>query len=342
MIIDNRKSMECGSVAVADTGRIWRKRLLPVLVCLALSHVPFALADDNGNVKVVDSDTTGDIYGGQVRDGSTLDNSVSIESDVTVTGDVYGGSVHNGGDSGNNRVTVAAGAEVTGFVRGGYVELRALPNGGAYGNVVTVDSGKVGQYVIGGFARNDAANGNYVTITGDSDIGYNAPAAPPSPNPDDESGFVRGGASYNSASNDNHVTITGNARVAKFVVGGDSVIAGDSVNNTVLIDGAGVDIGEYVAGGSTRNGLVENNYVTLRSGTIGGDVTGGYVESDGNAQYNHVTLSGGNVKGQVQGGFTEKNDAVSNVVTIDGGTVDLYVAGGRSKSGNALDNEVVV
>ena len=342
--IESRKTRQCSGLKTekhaADVSGIWCKRLLPVMVCLVLSHAPFVLADDNGNVKVIDSDVTGDVYGGQVRDGSTLNNTVTVNA--TVNGDVYGGSLHNGGDAGYNTVTVSSGAEVTGFVRGGYVELRALDDGGAYGNRVTVDGGKVGQYVIGGFARNDPATGNYVTISGNADIGYKAPATPPSTNPDDESGFVRGGASYNSASNDNHVTITGNARVAKFVVGGDSVIAGDSVNNTVLIDGAGVDIGEYVAGGSTRNGLVENNYVTLRSGTIGGDVTGGYVESDGNAQYNHVTLSGGNVKGQVQGGFTEKNDAVSNVVTIDGGTVDLYVAGGRSNSGNALDNEVVV
>ena len=54
--IESRKTRQCSGLKTekhaADVSGIWCKRLLPVMVCLALSHAPFVLADDNGNVKV--------------------------------------------------------------------------------------------------------------------------------------------------------------------------------------------------------------------------------------------------------------------------------------------------
>ena len=73
--------------AQADTGKLWRKRLLPLLVCLALAPAPVALAANSGGQDNVPG--TGD-YGNDTPSGNT----VTIDSDVA--NDAVGGYANAG------------------------------------------------------------------------------------------------------------------------------------------------------------------------------------------------------------------------------------------------------
>ena len=158
-----RSKAGCGTETAEATGKRWRKRLLPLLVCLAFVPAPFALAANSEGYDNVPN--TGD-YGNDTPSG----NDVMIDSDVShnvVGGYAAGGIVEN------NSVTMIGGivgADAGGYVFGGY----AGANGEASANTVAVSGGTVsgipsgartyGGDIYGGLVTDGIANDNQVTV----------------------------------------------------------------------------------------------------------------------------------------------------------------------------------
>ena len=83
-------------------------------------------------------------------------------------------------------------------------------------------------------------------------------------------------------------------------------------------------------------GSVEENIVTLTSGTAGGDIFGG-VASSGDATKNTVNINGGSTANHdVYGGFSTSGNATGNGVYAAGTTVAEVYGGNRSVKGNRL------
>ena len=142
-----------------------------------------------------------------------------------------------------------------------------------------------------------------------------------------------------TATDGNTVTVTGG--VFGMIYGAQTNVPGVAVtNNTVIIDGASVNI-YAVFGGYSLNGDATDNTVAFKDGTA-------YFVFGGRSQYgdainNKVTMSGGTV-GIVTGGCSSLGDAKGNEVSISDGTVSDVIRGGESMSfgGDATNNTVTI
>ncbi|MGP1575342.1 beta strand repeat-containing protein, partial [Selenomonas sp.] len=133
------------------------------------------------------------------------------------------------------------------------------------------------------------------------------------------------------------------------VYGGFSFIGNTTTGNHVTVTSTttpgSVDVyGGYTEGDGTTADATKrydsvSNTVTMAGGAVR-DIYGGYTSTAvGKAEGNTVTVKAGTVTGNIYGGKSEQGDATNNTVTIAGGTVkDIY--GGKSAQGNATNNTV--
>ena len=300
----------CGTSTV-DAGGIWRRRLLPVLVCLALAPAPFALAANSGGQENVPNAGN---YGNDTPSGNT----VTIDSNVV--NDVIGGYA-SAGAADNNQVTMTGGT-VGHSVLGAFVD----GNGTATGNSVTMSSGMIVNSFFGAFVNSGVVSGNSATVLGGTVEGY----------------VMGGHALGDGAANGNTVTVSGGT-VLKGVIGGHAFGDGAANGNTVTVSGGTVK--EYVIGGDVNNGTANGNTVTVSGGTVEEYVIGGHALGDGTASGNSVTVSGrASVEQNVTGGYIgNEGKSIGNLVTIaDNATVNGDIYGGYvlDSSGTATEGDV--
>ncbi|PPB64952.1 hypothetical protein, partial [Campylobacter hyointestinalis] len=82
------------------------------------------------------------------------------------------------------------------------------------------------------------------------------------------------------------------------------------------------------------------NSVTVKSGTIGGNVLGGYSATSDNVENNKIYITDGTIYYNALGGLSRQGNANSNTVNISGGDIKVDVQGGYSLSGLANGNTV--
>ena len=241
-----------------------------------------------------------EITGGKVSDqfaggsltGQQIDGNVKIEM---TGGDMatwlIGGNVYSskdgsfGGVSGNIDISVTGGKVFS--IRGGHSLMNVgHADGAPHRDTMTV-GGNVSIYV-----------GGNTVVTGDN-------AASPS----DNEAILGAGGSQSSVKGDVSITIDGNASVSGAIYGGaartvkdPTKYAADSVDD--LTDG------------------VRNTFVTVKGGTINGDIYGGAQKHSSVGGDTNVTIEGGSINGNVYAGGGSSMTLVRGnaTVTISGGT----------------------
>uniref|UniRef100_UPI00333FEF0B autotransporter outer membrane beta-barrel domain-containing protein n=1 Tax=Castellaniella defragrans TaxID=75697 RepID=UPI00333FEF0B len=268
-----------------------------------------------GNLVDISGGKVGDaVYGGKGK-VSAADNEVYISGGEV--GRVYGGDGGEGADSAaaDNKVYISGG-EVVGRVYGGYTV-----DGSAIGNLVEISGGKVlstaaSTFIIGG--HGNFAAGNKVYIFG----GEHA------------NSVVIAGDGVNGIATGNLVEMSG-GKIDEAWGGYGDVSAAD---NKVYISGG--EVGSWVYGGLSRDGIATSNLVDISGGEVGGLVYGG-ASWYGIATGNLVEISGGKVLDHVYGGYGGVS-AADNEVYISGGELRGSVHGGYSESGSAINNTVTL
>ena len=288
----------CGTSTV-DAGGIWRRRLLPVLVCLALAPAPFALAANSGGQENVPNAGN---YGNDTPSGNT----VTIDSNVV--NDVIGG-YSSAGAADNNQVTMTGGT-VGHSVLGAFVD----GNGTATGNSVTMSSGMIDNSFFGAFVMSGVVSGNSATVLGGTVKGH-----------------VMGGHAFgDGTANGSTVTVSGGT-VQNGVIGGYVLGNGAANGNTVTVSGGTVQNG--VIGGDVGNGTANGNTVTVSGGTIEGHVIGGHAFGDGTANGNSVTIAdNATVNGDIYGGYVLDSSGTATEGDVTGNTVTLATGAGAKNA----------
>lgn len=326
-------------------------------------------------VKVIDSDITYRIVGGEIFDagsvaaGSASGNNVVLVNAVTYG--VYGGraggtfSISTGdvsaaavGDAANNTVTIESlktdtatklvqvyGGTVTGKGSADSNSVILGKTGAAAVLLTDVKEVYGGGSTSAGGQKGGTANGNQIEIKSNVTLGQSSTSS--------TGARIYGGYAYAGNANRNKITIDAGAVVkAYFIYGGNSSSGSDSgvsqADKNQIIVGGDVTVGNSIAGGfatgktgvpgSTANG----NVIEV---TAGGKVTGairGGISSYGSADSNLVDV-GGTVTGLVTGGWSNGTGssvgtASSNTVKVSGSAAD--VIGGYSVNGDALANKI--
>lgn len=235
----------------------------------------------------------GAAWAGSVYTYPTPDPVISVNGVASSFGPAVGGDDTISGDPSTNTVTVGSGS-VAGYVVGG-VDLDDAT--AVNGNRVFISGGAVGNAIFGGWALGAATNNN-VTISGGDASG---------------SAFFSGFATYG--------------------VGAVGGMGATATGNGVTIDGGTVDSGVVVGG--MGNSSATGNTVTVNGGTINGiGLVGGFTIDNTNsaaATGNQITITGGTVSGGIVGGRvyapcsffgTDTFVSSNNTVTISG-TPDL-------------------
>ena len=310
-----RSKAGCGTGTAEATGKVWRKRLLPLLVCLVFVPAPFALAANSGGQENVPG--TGD-YGNDTPSGNT----VTIDSDVG--NDVIGGYAITGAAD-NNRITMTGGT-VGHTVYGGIVD----GNGTATGNSVTMTGGTVTNSFNGAYVNNGVVSGNSATVTGSAQVGGN----------------VNGAWTQNGTASGNSATVTGGVTVEGYVYGGytgNGTVSGNSV--TVSDSTVGYVMGGYASTGTAENNRVKvtNSDVTGSGGSDPSYVAGGYTyyHGTGTVRNNQVEITGSTVD-NVYGGWAHNGIASGNSVIMTDGTAKEVFGANVHDSGSATGNSVTV
>ena len=204
--------------------------------------------------------------------------------------------------------------------------------------------------VYGGWATNDSANNNKVTMTGGQVYAVYGGKAGDSGNAtgntvtmsDGQVGNVVSGGFVDGSgdANGNTVTIAGGS-MKNDVYGGYVQDTGDANGNTVTMTGGEVDVDVY-GGFVYGSGDATGNSLTMTGGQVGRDVYGGYTYS-GEASGNSVTMDNGEITSMLFGGYSNNDgDASSNTVIVNGGYVHSDVCGGYAKSGSASNNTLTM
>ena len=297
-------------------------------------------AEKNNVTISAGSKVSGSIYGGCAIQNAN-ENKVSFSNVAEVGESVFGGYSLKA-DSKNNEVTINGGSVVTANVAGG-VAVKGNSEGntvriikssaanvcGGKGdtnskkNSVEISEGTIKDTVYGGYADNDnnsSAEKNNVIIGAGSVITCN----------------VYGGYAIQNA-NENNVSVTNASRVNRSVAGGYSE-QGDSKNNQVTIEGAGV-VTAYVAGGVALKGISEGNKVNIAHSSVNENVYGGYGAKDSIGNIISIT-DGSSVNKNVYGGYSFKGNSLDNTVTIDNSTVNENVYGGYTENDGAIAEKI--
>ena len=323
-------------------------------------------ADQQTKMLAVDSDVSGNVFGGRGYKNGNDEISgytVSIENANIKKTDSWSGNVFGGTSTGNvnienNAVTISNG-EVAESVFGAYSEgagklslsgNTVLINGNTVvsksvlaaqsgnpatgdnmlaGNKVMMTGGTVKNSVFGADGINGTVTSNEVSLSGDAQVEINV-----------FGGRVRDN-SGDAMVAENRVTLSGSAQVTGTVWGGYSGGTGEVNNNRVTLEDGNESVnGDIYGGQSIGNGNVKNNTVEVKGGTVGSSVFGGSGDGSGSVKENSVTISGNAqlIQG-VYGGRNRENGIVTdNTVTVNGGEIRNGIRGGSAKDGNAENN----
>ena len=288
------------------------------------------------------------VAGASVSNGTTSENTVTIQGKAKVTGDVYGAIVENGVAE-KNKVVITDG-QIGGRVMGGISKA-----GSANNNSVDFSGGNVTDVIYGGFGTS-GSSGNTVTLNGGTAAAFILGGASSSGDVKNNSVVVNSGnygmdiyAGYTDASgvvDSNILTLRGGKTTATVAGGrssGDRSSGDASVsNNQVIMDGsanASVVAGGYIDG----KGDAIGNSITISGNSVVDDLAVGGVVNYGNgaAKNNVATIFGDAVVNEIQGGATHTGIAQGNRLVIESGRVE-FGHGGFSQSGSASQNTVVM
>ena len=272
--------------------------------------------------------------------------------------EIYGGLSHDGHTTTGNQLTVKAlrGAGDPSHVFGGKNE---GTTGDVTQNTVNIelahDADKIKE-VYGGQANNEdgtgKVDGNIANMNkGTVDLlhaGYTFGTGAVTNNTVNFSGgtvndYVSGGyidkATSTAEVSYNKVLFTNGT--AGQIRGGVTTGSGAAKKNAVEFS-AGT--AEEVRGAEIEGGTAEENEVTVKGGTVSGDVYGASTTGMGTVSKNKVTVTGGTIEGKIYGGYGYH--ATDNEVTISGGAlagIGTVVYGGymngpgSSASGNVVN-----
>ena len=343
----NNNTVSIGGTADIDFSK-WAVKVISGGYVEKSSSIPSSLSTAKGNRVVLSG---GSVTGAELIAGACADH---VEhNQVSITGgnlennkEIAGGQAKNGSAS-DNTLSVSGSTSVsdTQYATGGYAE-----NGNASHNTLSVSGGTSvsdTQYAAGGYAENGDATGNQVTFTssGAQQIGeiYGGMAYPQSAH-----------QSAAHKANENQVTITGGTFASHSIFGGYSnSVAND---NKVSIGGS-ADItltsghpGAYgIFGGysDADSSTAERNQVSISGGTIkGADFLVGALSD--NVVDNKVSITGGKLENnrEIAGGYAEAGNASRNILSVSGSASIMgnqYVAGGYSNgTGIANENQVSI
>ena len=262
------------------------------------------------------------VYGGLSAVDTASTNEVTITGGTINSSNIYGGNSQKGND--NNEVTITGGTINSEYIYGGYSCFAGL----SHNNTVNFSGTNTAAKIIGGYSdsASGTATGNTVNITGGKVDSAN-------------------GGKTEGSSRDNHVNITNGSIITNDAIGGYGE-QGEVTGNTVEYTGTGNSLVQNIYGGEGFVGKVENNTVTINSGTVNTNAYGGYSNETGEVNKNKVYIKGGTVTGKAYGGYSESGDVGGvdsddgNTVTITGGTVSGDAIGGYSKKSDATGNTV--
>ncbi len=315
----------------------------------------------------LDDMTAGYSYSGY-SGGNVTDNHVTISgSDTDIKADtIYGGRSERNTNQAltdllvqNNSVTIT-GSTVDGGVHGGRAVSGAVQN-----NTVKITDAKMtnanlayggsflmsGGGIVGGFTKYGNAADNSVSISNTS-VGGDYSAIVGGAYSEGDAGTA---VTHNTVTLDN-VTSTGilivvGAVSEKGIVGGDTAEKGNQVSITDSTVAA-------VIGGVSKEGDVKNNTVTIKGGTVTGEigvlwnspVFGGYAAEGEDKQVTNNTVQisdGAIINTNVYGGYAYGGSANENTVAISGTgtTVEGHVYGGYVDyvgDGTATSNTVTL
>ena len=258
----------------------------------------FADANRN-NVEITDGTIPGRVFGGFSFAGNSTDNSVSIGGDTKETIEsVFGGFVYSGnGLTKNNKVSISSGI-IREFVIGG-----SSYDGDSVNNSINISGGTINDCVYGGYSETGNVASNSVYISGGKACA------------------VFGGfAAVSGNANENHVNMTGG-----------EIVYDDSKSYSGSI-----------VGGYAETGNAASNIVSISGGTVG-SVIGGFT-SDGDSLGNLVNISGCTFRPDsfITGGdvYSPENSTISdNIVNLGSNVTGLdnsEVYGYYFKSGSVI------
>ena len=165
----------------------------------------------------------------------------------------------------------------------------------------------------------------------------------------DASNEVYGGYSIwlNNDVHDNKLTLKeASGNISAY--GGYSSTGANVLRNTLTLDSTDTKatmptVHNLYGGVATGAGAVTNNTVTVKSGTVSGDITGGYGTTE--VTGNTITLNSTAVSGGVTGGYGTTT-VKDNTVTINGGTVQAVkgaeITGDSTAARTASRNTVTI
>ena len=268
-----------------------------------------------------------EIYGGLSHDGhTTTGNQLTVKA-LRGAGDpshVFGGKNEGTtGDVTQNTVDIelAHDTDTIDEVYGGQAN-NADGAGKVDGNIANMKKGTVNLLYAGYTFGDGAVTNNTVNFSGGKSTGYIG------------GGYIDKAASTAEVSH-NKVFFTDGT--AEQIRGGVTIGSGAAKKNAVEFS-AGTATG--IRGAEIEGGTAEENEVTIKGGTVSGDVYGAETSGTGEAKKNTVTISGGTVNAEVTGGVGYK--ATANTVTLTGGTVSGNVYGGKSAGpGSSTSGNIV-
>lgn len=278
------------------------------------------------------------------------DNTVTVtfNNNGTTNMDVLGSS-HTTNPANNNSVTITGAGTITGAVHA------ARSQSGMFNNTLTV-TGTTLNIVNGATTdKSITAQNNTVTLT---NVTVTAVGA--------RQGSVNGAATAGLAK-ENTLTITGSDIQGWLTAGSgggtqgkaegntlhiiDSTVfnafAGQGIisaaGNTLIFEGNSEATSTVIAGEANKAigifdlGSATNNTLTIRGGTLRGEVFGGLAGLS--AANNRVEIEGGTLRDYLYGGQSTTADATGNAVKISGGTLTNVYGGHASKAaqGNVVE-----
>ena len=313
---------------------------------------PHGSADGN-TVTIDNPDNLTDDYkapdtvaGASVGNGTTSENTVTIQRKAKVTGDVYGAIVGEGDFVADGNKVIIKDGQIGGLVMGG-----TSNDGSANNNSVEFSGGNVVGLIFGGAGATGASR-NTVTLNGGTASGNIYGGTSSTGDVKNNSVVVKSGsygtniyAGYTNATGvvDNN-TLTLNGGTTTVLVAGGASRSGASVsNNHVIMDGSATAsqiVGGFIFG-EAEQGVADGNRVTISgTSTVNSSAYGGTVDvGNGSATNNVTTISGDATVAEAGGGNALNGTAKGNKLVINGGTVSLG-HGGLSKNGSASDNSV--
>lgn len=294
-------------------------------------------AADNQSV-VIDSNVTGNVYGGYISNSTNADNaggnSVNIKDNVSIGGGLYGGYTSGTGAAVENKLTISGNLTVTGGIIGGLGKTAAA-------NVVEIGSSqtqsKISAKSISAGAGNSTDSSVVNNVLSVVNVEFTKSGTYGAGLAENSSGEVAGNEASFSDVKFANATVLYGGKNEKTSSANPDLGTGEVRDNTLNLQN--VQIGRdpdnshliaYVTGGEARNALVRRNKVIIEGENTLIDVLvmggyspypgGGFKPINNEVSDNLVWIKGGVVTDDIAGGYAEGlAKANNNKVLIDGG-----------------------